>query len=132
MARQNKRIKHAYRFMKCKKNAAIYEYTHCQEKLPVMPSLSRSLRERCLEGPAPVNVAIVTTTQLLCWRRTAHTKTKKPEGFAPETPATHQWPPSLDRGHLTLHQPPCYILVPPSLLTAYLLFISHTQTQIGI
>lgn len=54
-----------------------------------MPSLSRSLRERCLEGPAPVNVAIVTATQLLCRRRLACINNKTPGGLAPETPAAH-------------------------------------------
>lgn len=37
--------------------------TYCQLKLPVIPSLSRSLRDLCLDGPEPpVNVAILSCT----------------------------------------------------------------------
>lgn len=53
----------------------MYVYTHCQEKLPVMPSLSRSLSERCLEGPAPVNAAMVRTARFV--RRRQHTSTRR-------------------------------------------------------
>jgi len=57
----------------------MYVYTHCQEKLPVMPSLSRSLSERCLEGPAPVNVSMVKITWFLCRRQHISTRRKNEE-----------------------------------------------------
>ena len=66
-------MKHANIFENVKKEKCMYVYTHCQEKLPVMPSLSRSLSERCLEGPA----AMVKTARFICRRPHISTRRNK-------------------------------------------------------